>query len=211
MTQYPLAASGQPTLARPGPLPAAARSDLGLIGKRTSVHHTHSLAPSAADPLPTPDSLSGDLRCRPGWSARTVQTVVPHQQPQRRHQHALGLLLPHRPAAPALPQRPLPHRPATAQHMPGAGAGRAVVAATASSVRCMRSQPATCDQPSPYRSNLTNGIGTTRTSFNLGGCFGCGGTRCRGRRWSSRLPAGRKRSCRTPRGPDRGLRRRRGS
>ena len=44
-----------------------------------------------------------------------------------------------------------------------------------------------------------------------GGCSGCGERRCRGRTWSSRLPAGRRRSRRTPRGPGRGLRRRRGS
>jgi hypothetical protein len=44
-----------------------------------------------------------------------------------------------------------------------------------------------------------------------GGCSDCGGRRCRGRKWSSRLPAGRRRSRHTPRGPGRGLRRRRGS
>ena len=47
------------------------------------------------------------------------------QHPERRDQYPLGLLLPHRPAAPALPHRPLAHAPLQADDMPDAGAGRA--------------------------------------------------------------------------------------
>ena len=45
---------------------------------------------------------------------------VRRQHPERRDQNSLRLLLPHRPATPALPHRPLAHAALQADDMPDA-------------------------------------------------------------------------------------------
>jgi hypothetical protein len=55
--------------------------------------------------------------------------VPPRQHPQRRHQDPLRLLHPHRPAAPALAQRPLADRALQPDDVPHAAAGGAAEAA----------------------------------------------------------------------------------
>ena len=61
---------------------------------------------------------------RIGDTSAPLISVVTCQHPQRRHQDPLRLLDAHRPAAPALPHRPLADRALQADDMPDAAAGR---------------------------------------------------------------------------------------
>jgi hypothetical protein len=63
------------------------------------------------------------------WGSSSTTSPLPHQHAQRRHQHALGLVGPHGPAAPALAEGPGAQAHSAADHVPHHRAGGAVVAA----------------------------------------------------------------------------------